>query len=77
MKTLVSLVLLCAYTLASAQDVITGFVVGISDGDTIKVLTSEKKQLRVRLAEIDAPESAQAFDWVTRVRWDRLGTRVE
>lgn len=61
MKTLVSLVLLCAYPLASAQDVITGFVVGISDGDTIKVLTSEKKQLRVRLAEIDAPESAQAF----------------
>jgi signal peptidase I len=24
-----------------------------------------------------APDTAQAFDWVTRVRWDRLGTKVE
>jgi signal peptidase I len=24
-----------------------------------------------------APDTAQTFDWVTRVRWDRIGTRVE
>lgn len=36
-------------------------VVGISDGDTIKVRCSDRPQMIVRLAEIDAPEKAQPF----------------
>lgn len=39
----------------------TGTVVGVSDGDTIKVLDGGGRQHRVRLAGIDAPEKAQAF----------------
>lgn len=39
----------------------TGNVVGVSDGDTITVLVNEREQVKVRLAEIDAPEKAQAF----------------
>lgn len=39
----------------------TGKVVGVSDGDTIIVLGANKVQHKVRLAEIDAPEKAQAF----------------
>lgn len=39
----------------------TGKIVGISDGDTLTVLTSAKEQVRVRLHGIDAPESKQAF----------------
>lgn len=39
----------------------TGTVVGISDGDTLTVLNSQKKQVKIRLTEIDAPESKQAF----------------
>ena len=35
--------------------------VGISDGDTITVVDSEKRQHKVRLNGIDAPEKAQAF----------------
>ena len=36
-------------------------VVGISDGDTIKVRCADRPQMVVRLAEIDAPEKAQPF----------------
>jgi len=38
-----------------------GTVVGISDGDTLTVLNSQKRPVKIRLAEIDAPESKQAF----------------
>lgn len=38
----------------------TGRVIGISDGDTIAVL-SDKKPVTVRLAGIDAPEKGQDF----------------
>jgi endonuclease YncB( thermonuclease family) len=33
----------------------------VSDGDTITVLNGSKRQHKVRLEGIDAPESAQAF----------------
>lgn len=38
----------------------SGVVVGVLDGDTVDVLI-DQKPVRVRLAEIDAPEKAQAF----------------
>lgn len=38
-----------------------GLVVGVSDGDTFKLLVTGNKQIRVRLAEIDTPESAQPY----------------
>src|SRR4030067_63538 len=38
----------------------TGNVVGVADGDTITVLRG-REQIKVRLAEIEAPEKAQPF----------------
>lgn len=45
---------------------IRGFVVGVMDGDTLKLLTSDRQELRIRLAEIDAPEKKQAFGEVSK-----------
>src|SRR3954451_23842055 len=39
----------------------TATVVGISDGDTLTVLTADRKQVKIRLHGIDAPESNQDF----------------
>src|SRR5437899_1550933 len=52
-----------AAMLASAADStaeLKGKVVGVHDGDTITVLVG-KKQVKVRLAAIDAPESGQDY----------------
>lgn len=40
---------------------ITGIVIGVSDGDTITMLDDRLQQRKVRLAGIDAPEKAQDF----------------
>jgi micrococcal nuclease len=45
---------------AFAEDIITGKVIGISDGDTITVL-QDKTQYKIRLYGIDCPESHQDF----------------
>lgn len=39
-------------------------VVGVSDGDTIRVVGTDGKQIKVRLHGIDAPERGQAFGTV-------------
>lgn len=58
-KTILTLFLIIS-TNASASS-FTGRVVGVSDGDTVTLLTPDHIQYKIRLAGIDAPEKTQAF----------------
>ncbi len=53
-------------------DTIEGRVVGVSDGDTITVLDSTKKQHKIRLQGIDAPEAKQAFGQASKQHLSNL-----
>lgn len=57
--TLFSLSLLAAGT-------VTGRIVGVTDGDTVKILSADKQEIKVRLYGIDAPEKAQDFGQVAK-----------
>ncbi len=56
-----SLVVLCLAVSIARAERIQALVVGVTDGDTVTVLTPEKKRMKVRLAAIDAPEKGQPF----------------
>ena len=58
-----ALLILFALRLSAAaqSQTIAGKVVGVSDGDTITVLDADKRQRKIRLEGIDAPESNQDF----------------
>ena len=51
---------------AAEREEITGRVVAVADGDSFTLLAQGKRRVRVRLAEIDAPESGQA--WGSRAK---------
>jgi endonuclease YncB( thermonuclease family) len=59
--------------LPAAADPITGKVVSVTDGDTVRVLDAANVQHKVRLDGIDAPERGQPFGTVAR---DRLAALV-
>lgn len=53
--------------------ILTGKVVSVTDGDTLTLLTPEKKQVKVRLDGIDAPERKQPYGTEAR---EHLATMV-
>jgi endonuclease YncB( thermonuclease family) len=59
-RLLIPLLWLLAVQLHASQ-VITGEIVGITDGDTVKLLTADKQQIKIRLSDIDTPEKKQPY----------------
>jgi endonuclease YncB( thermonuclease family) len=62
MKAILILLLFCS--LAHAD--ITGRVVAVIDGDTIKVLDADNTEYKVRLTGIDTPEWGQPYNKASR-----------
>lgn len=60
------MVLALSWFLTSAASTTTSQIVGVSDGDTITVLDTSKKQTRVCLAQVDAPKKRQDFGAVSK-----------
>lgn len=57
------LVLCIGFFLAGGlqAETVVGRVVGVTDGDTFTLLTEDHQQLKIRVAEIDAPERGQPY----------------
>jgi endonuclease YncB( thermonuclease family) len=72
MRLLAAIIALAAIPSAAA-DPLTGKVVSVHDGDTVRVLDASNVQHKVRLDGIDAPERGQPFGTVAR---DRLAALV-
>lgn len=76
----VTLILLAALTAPiahAAPHTIYGKVIGVADGDTLTILDANKAQHKIRLAEIDAPESnGQAFGFRSKQSLSELCYRI-
>ena len=59
-KMLMAALLLTGATYGLANELV-GRIVRVSDGDTVTVLDAAKGQHKIRLLDIDAPESSQAY----------------
>lgn len=55
------LLLLVSSPLLAQAGTLSGRVISVVDGDTLHLLTPAHHDIKVRLAEIDAPEKKQAF----------------
>jgi endonuclease YncB( thermonuclease family) len=61
MKSSISALFLLVFSCQVHAAEIEGRVIRVADGDAFTLLTSDKQQVKIRLAEIDAPESGQPY----------------
>ena len=63
------------FTIVAHAGTLSGEVVGVADGDTITLVDREKRQVKVRLAGIDAPEKRQPFGQKSKASLSELAYR--
>ena len=72
-KSIVKLItLFLIFQIIVFADILTGKVVSVTDGDTIKILTKSKRLYKIRLNCIDAPERSQAFGKKSKANLSKL-----
>jgi endonuclease YncB( thermonuclease family) len=49
------------FAVTAHAETFTGYVVGVADGDTVTVIDAKRRQHKIRVSGIDAPEKAQPF----------------
>jgi endonuclease YncB( thermonuclease family) len=69
--------LMLLLSIAAHAETLTGTVVGVADGDTITVLDTNRRQHKIRLGGIDAPEKAQPFGQRSKSSMSALVFRKE
>jgi endonuclease YncB( thermonuclease family) len=80
LKDLLLILLAGALQFAGARahaETIRGHIVGITDGDSVTLLTVDQREVKIRLAWIDAPEKRQAFGEQAKTNLARMVFRQE
>ena len=72
LKALLILSLLFLFSSPAFATEYKGKVIAVLDGDTVKVRISKTEKIKVRLAQIDAPEKAQAFGMASKKALSKL-----
>jgi endonuclease YncB( thermonuclease family) len=65
-RSLIAVAVALGFSAVAIAAALTGEVVGVADGDTIKILDAGKVQHVVRLSGIDAPEKGMPFSQLSR-----------
>ena len=60
-KTLFVILLLVGFLSLSGQDILKGKATNVYDGDTFTLMTTDEKEIKIRIVGIDAPEAKQDY----------------
>ena len=64
-ETFLFILLICTVCIAQAEE-FSGKIIAVLDGDTVLVARGKERPVKVRLADIDAPEKAQEYGMASR-----------
>lgn len=66
LRCLIAIIVIAPVQPVFAATWLEGWVVGIADGDTLTILDKARRQHKIRLAQIDAPESGMPYGRVAK-----------